>query len=82
MSSKLIKGNGDGSIVNPFAKKVLTIEATDDGQTSINSPLPPDAVCKILSNIIVDLQFKYMNALVQQAQQSQLQQGPNEQTRN
>jgi hypothetical protein len=82
MSSKLVKGNG-GAIVNPFAKKILSIEATDDGQTKIESPLPPDEVCKILSNLIIDLQFKYMMAAIQQSQkESLLQQVGEQQVRN
>jgi len=84
VSNKLLKGTGDGSnIVNPFAKKVLLIEATDDGQTKVDSPLPPDAVCKILSSIIIDLQFKYTMAAIQQSQkESLLQQVGEQQVRN
>lgn len=72
MSSKLVKGTGNGGgIVNPFAKKILTIDVTDDGQTNISSPLPPDEVCKILANIMIDLQFRYITAAIDQAQKQE-----------
>lgn len=69
MSSPLIKDNGKG-IINPFAKMVLTLSVDDQGQVSLNSPLHPREVCKLLRNIETDLLFQYMNASTKVDQQT------------
>ncbi len=68
MSSPLIKEKG---IVNPFAKMALTLTVDDQGQVTLNSPLHPKEVCKLLRNIEIDLLFQYINTVPKVEQQTE-----------
>lgn len=57
MSNPLVKGNG--AIVNPFAKKILSLEVLDDGTMNLHAPsVPPNTICKILTGLMIDLMFQ------------------------
>lgn len=59
MSNPLVKGNGGGAIVNPFAKKILSLEVLDDGTMNLHAPsVPPNTICKILTGMMIDLFFQ------------------------
>lgn len=67
-----MKGN-NSAIVNPFALTILTLKINDQGQTHIDTQLPPKETVKALANLVVDLTFQYAEQLAAAAQLGRLQ---------
>lgn len=65
MSSKLTKNGNGGSIVNPFAQTVLSLQVDDQFQSQLHAPnLHPSQVTKILMNVLFDVMFGYIDAVM------------------
>lgn len=69
---KLVKGNNDSGIVNPFAKTVLTVTMDDQMQVRVQTDLPPDVVVKSLTNLAIGIIFEHAETLAAAAQLGKL----------
>jgi hypothetical protein len=63
MSNRLVKEFP--RIQNPNEQQVLELKCFNTGRVQLNSPLPPDAVCKLLVNLAIDLIFQSLEPKTQ-----------------
>lgn len=65
MSSKLVKNGNGAGIVNPFATTILTLTVDDQFKSELKAPnLHPTQVTKILMNVLFDVMYGYIDAMV------------------